>query len=51
VVFASGAGLIGLDDLSIYDQFSQFTTSVLHDRARTGWSDQVELPQIFERLN
>jgi pimeloyl-ACP methyl ester carboxylesterase len=45
VVIAPGAGLIGLDYLNIHDQVSQFTTSVLYDRAGTGWSDQVELPR------
>jgi pimeloyl-ACP methyl ester carboxylesterase len=45
VVFAPGAGLIGLDYLDIHDQVSQFTTSVLYDRAGTGWSDQVALPR------
>jgi pimeloyl-ACP methyl ester carboxylesterase len=45
VVLAPGAGMIGLDYLNIHDQVSQFTTSVLYDRAGTGWSDQVELPR------
>jgi pimeloyl-ACP methyl ester carboxylesterase len=44
-VFVPGAGLIGLDYLNIHDQASQFTTSVLYDRAGTGWSDPVELPR------
>jgi pimeloyl-ACP methyl ester carboxylesterase len=45
VVFAPGAGLIGLDYWNIHDHVSQFTTSVLYDRGGTGWSDQVELPR------
>jgi pimeloyl-ACP methyl ester carboxylesterase len=45
VVFAPGGGCIGLDYLIIHDQVSQFTTSVLYDRAGTGWSDNVELPR------
>lgn len=45
VVFAPGAGCIGLDYLNIHDQVSQFTTSVLYDRAGTGWSDQLDLPR------
>ncbi len=45
MVFAPGAGLTGLGYLNIHDQISQFTTSVLYDRAGTGWSDQVELPR------
>jgi pimeloyl-ACP methyl ester carboxylesterase len=45
VVIAPGAGLVGADYWNIHDQVSQFTTSVLYDRAGTGWSDQVELPR------
>ena len=45
VVFAAGAGCMGLDYLNIHDQVSQFTTSVLYDRAGTGWSDEVKLPR------
>jgi len=45
VVFAAGAGCVGLDYWNIHDQVSRFTTSVLYDRAGTGWSDQVELPR------
>lgn len=45
VVFLPGAGLVGLDFFNIHEQVSQFTTSVLYDRAGTGWSDQVRLPR------
>lgn len=45
VVFAPGAGAIGLDYLNIHNQVSQFTTSVIYDRAGTGWSDEVKLPR------
>lgn len=45
VVFAPGAGAIGLDYLNIHDQASKFTTSVLYDRAGTGWSNDVDLPR------
>jgi pimeloyl-ACP methyl ester carboxylesterase len=45
VVFAPGAGLTGLGYLNIHDQISQLTTSVLYDRAGTGWSDHVQLPR------
>jgi pimeloyl-ACP methyl ester carboxylesterase len=45
VVFLPGAGMVGLDFLNIHEQVSQFTTSVLYDRAGTGWSDQVALPR------
>jgi pimeloyl-ACP methyl ester carboxylesterase len=45
VVFAPGAGLIGLDYLNVHDRISRFTTSVLYDRAGTGWSDEIQLPR------
>lgn len=45
VVFLPGAGMVGLDYLNIHDQVSQFTTSVLYDRAGTGWSEACALPR------
>jgi len=45
VVFLPGSGAVGLDYLNIHDRVSAFTTSVLYDRAGTGWSDHVELPR------
>lgn len=45
VVFLPGAGLVGLDFLNIHDRISAVTTSVLYDRAGTGWSDPVSLPR------
>jgi pimeloyl-ACP methyl ester carboxylesterase len=45
VVFVPGAGMVGLDYLNIHDAVSPFTTSVLYDRAGTGWSDPVQLPR------
>ena len=45
VVFLPGAGLVGLDFLNIHDQIAAVTTSVLYDRAGTGWSDPVRLPR------
>ncbi len=45
VVFLPGAGMVGLDFLNIHERVSRFTTSVLYDRAGTGWSDQVTLPR------
>jgi pimeloyl-ACP methyl ester carboxylesterase len=45
VVIAPGAGAIGLDYLNVHDQASAFTTSVLYDRAGTGWSHRVDLPR------
>jgi pimeloyl-ACP methyl ester carboxylesterase len=45
VVFLPGSGLVGLDYLNIHDRVAAFTTSVLYDRAGTGWSDEVGLPR------
>jgi pimeloyl-ACP methyl ester carboxylesterase len=45
VVFLPGAGMVGLDFLNIHEQVSQFTTSVLYDRAGTGWSEACALPR------
>jgi pimeloyl-ACP methyl ester carboxylesterase len=45
VVFLAGSGAVGLDYLNLHDQVSAFTTSVLYDRAGTGWSDDVALPR------
>ncbi|MFI0357442.1 alpha/beta fold hydrolase [Actinomadura sp. 9N407] len=45
VVFLPGAGLVGLDFLDVQARAAEFTTSVLYDRAGTGWSDPVELPR------
>jgi pimeloyl-ACP methyl ester carboxylesterase len=45
VVFLPGAGLIGLDYLSIHEAVSGWTTSVIYDRAGTGWSDPIALPR------
>jgi pimeloyl-ACP methyl ester carboxylesterase len=45
VVFLPGGGMTGLGYLNLHEQASRFTTSVLYDRAGTGWSDQAELPR------
>lgn len=45
VVFLPAAGMVGLDYLNIHNQISQRTTSVIYDRAGTGWSDQIKLPR------
>lgn len=45
VVFIPAAGMVGLDYLNIHNQISKRTTSVIYDRAGTGWSDQVNLPR------
>jgi pimeloyl-ACP methyl ester carboxylesterase len=45
VVFLSGAGLVGFDYLNIHERVAELTTSVLYDRAGTGWSDPAPLPR------
>lgn len=45
VVFLPAAGMVGLDYLNIHNIISKRTTSVIYDRAGTGWSDQVKLPR------
>jgi pimeloyl-ACP methyl ester carboxylesterase len=45
VVFLPGAGLIGLDYLNIHTEIGHSTTSVIYDRAGSGWSDAIALPR------
>jgi pimeloyl-ACP methyl ester carboxylesterase len=45
VVFLPGGGTVGLDYLNVQERAAQLTTSVIYDRAGTGWSDRVELPR------
>jgi pimeloyl-ACP methyl ester carboxylesterase len=45
VVFLSGAGTVGLDYWNVQKLASELTTSVIYDRAGTGWSDRVDLPR------
>src|SRR5690625_5779594 len=37
--------MVGLDYLNIHHEISQYATSVIYDRAGTGWSDHVKLPR------
>jgi pimeloyl-ACP methyl ester carboxylesterase len=45
VVFLPGAGAVGLDYLNVQERAATLSTSVLYDRAGTGWSEQTELPR------
>lgn len=45
VVFLPGAGMVGLDYLNTHNAAARLATSVLYDRAGTGWSDPVPLPR------
>jgi pimeloyl-ACP methyl ester carboxylesterase len=48
VVFLPGASALGLDYLNIHSRVSEFATSVLYDRAGTGWSSTAPLPRSAE---
>ncbi|GGZ50083.1 hypothetical protein GCM10010387_50500 [Streptomyces inusitatus] len=43
-VTASG-GTVGLDHWNVHERAAQLTTSVVYDRAGTGWSSAVGLPR------
>ena len=45
VVILAGGGAIGLDYLQVHEGAVRRTTSVLYDRAGTGWSEPAELPR------
>jgi pimeloyl-ACP methyl ester carboxylesterase len=45
VVFLPGAGAVGLDYLNVQREAAELSTSVVYDRAGTGWSDPGGLPR------
>jgi pimeloyl-ACP methyl ester carboxylesterase len=45
VVFLPGAGAVGLDYWNVWVAAGDLTTSVVYDRAGTGWSERVDLPR------
>jgi pimeloyl-ACP methyl ester carboxylesterase len=45
VVFLAGGGTVGLDYLNVQRRAAELTTSVIYDRAGTGWSQHVDLPR------
>jgi pimeloyl-ACP methyl ester carboxylesterase len=47
VVFLPGGGAVGLDYLNVQRRAAELTTSVVYDRAGTGWSDPVGLPRAL----
>ena len=47
-VFVAGAGAMGLDYLMSHERVTRLTSSVIYDRAGTGWSDDVELPRAVD---
>ncbi len=50
VVFLSGGGTVGLDYLNVQQRAAELTTSVLYDRAGTGWSDRIDLPRTSAQV-
>src|SRR4029453_16904768 len=49
-VFVPGGGSLGLDFLLVHEQVGQLTTSVLYDRAGTGWGDDADLPRSADEV-
>ena len=45
VVFLPGGGAVGLDYLNVQERAATLATSVVYDRAGTGWSDRADLPR------
>jgi pimeloyl-ACP methyl ester carboxylesterase len=45
VVFLPGGGTVGLDYLNVQRRAAEVSTSVVYDRAGTGWSDRADLPR------
>ena len=45
VVFVPGGGMFGLGYLNIHSRVGELATSVVYDRAGTGWSDPIPLPR------
>ncbi len=50
VVFSPGAGSFGLDFLLVQDRVAEITSSVLYDRAGTGWSDDIAMPRSADEV-
>jgi len=49
-VFVPGAGGFGLDFLLAHQLVAETATSIIYDRAGTGWSDDVELPRATDQV-
>jgi pimeloyl-ACP methyl ester carboxylesterase len=50
VVFVPGGGSVGLDFLLAHERVAQRTTSLMYDRAGTGWSADVDLPRSADQV-
>lgn len=45
IVFLPGAGMFGLGYLNVQREAAKLSTSIVYDRAGTGWSDPIDLPR------
>ncbi len=50
VVFLPGGGAVGLDYWNVAQQAAEFTTSVVYDRAGTGWSERTDLRRTLAQV-
>ena len=50
VVFLAGAGTVGLDYLNVQEKAAELSTSLLYDRAGSGWSDPIGLPRTLTQV-
>ena len=50
IVFLPGAGTIGIDYWAAFEGASALSTSILYDRAGTGWSDDAPLPRTADQV-
>jgi pimeloyl-ACP methyl ester carboxylesterase len=50
VVFLAGAGLVGLDYLAIQRRAGEHATSIVYDRAGTGWSAPARMPRTSSEV-
>jgi pimeloyl-ACP methyl ester carboxylesterase len=50
VVFLPGGGAVGLDYLNVQERAAALATSVVYDRAGTGWSDRADLPRTSSQV-
>lgn len=50
IVFLPGAGLAALDYLRLHQKASEHWTSLLYDRAGTGYSERIPLPRTAEAV-
>ncbi len=50
IVFLPGAGTVGLDYFNVQQLGARLATSILYDRAGTGWSERVAMPRTAAQV-